>query len=323
MKGNIKYIIIIAAAALILAGLLKFRQNAVILQGEVVVRQISLSPRVAGRLEEVFVKEGDYVNKGDIIAKIDSPDIMAKSRQAVAASKAAKAQQEKAYKGSRREEIDSAYSLWQKAAVGADLSEKTYNRIKELFDGGVVSLQKLDEAKASYDAAVKDKETAKSRYDMALTGAREEDKAAAAAVSEQALGVVSEVETYVKETTVVAPKDGEISSVIAEQGELVAPGLAVATMLDLNDMWISFNIREDLLKGMRMHDIIEVHIPAVDNKKHKFKVNYISKLGDFAVWSATRTRGEFDLKTFEVRAVPAENTDGLRHGMTVVLKTRK
>ncbi|WP_428897684.1 HlyD family secretion protein [Parelusimicrobium proximum] len=325
MKTN-KLIIIFIVLGVIAVGLLlflQFKPQKIHLQGEVVMRQISISPRIAGRIEEVFVKEGDYINAGAKIALLDSPDIVAKSAQAAAASKAAQAQKAKANKGAREEDITAAYNIWQKAIVGEELAEKTYKRVQQLYKGGVVSEQKLDEAMASYRAATKDKEAAYSRYDMARNGTREEDKDSAHALSEQAKGVVSEVESYVREITVTAPISGEISSVIVERGELVAPGLAVATLVDLNDVWLSFNIREDLLTNIKMNDIIDINIPALGKQKYKFRVNYISRLGDFAVWSATKTRGEYDLKTFEVRLVPENSIDGLRQGMTAVFYVKK
>ncbi|MGB2579614.1 HlyD family secretion protein [Elusimicrobium simillimum] len=327
MKINLKsrqtQVSIVLVALFLILVLIQVLPSKVLLQGEVVIRQISVSPRIAGRVEEVLSREGDFVEKGAVIAKIDSPDIIAKSQQARGAAAAAAAQKAKAEKGSREEEIAAAYHLWQKAAAGEDLAQKTYNRVKELFDEGVVSAQKLDEASAQHASALRDKNAAKSRYDMALKGARDEDKAAATATSLQAAGAVSEVDYYVDETTVTAPIKGEISSVVVERGELVAPGLSIVTMLDLDDVWITFNIREDLLKNLSMGKEIEVKIPAIDNKKHKFKITYISKLGDFAIWSATKTRGEFDLKTFEVRAKPVDAMPNLRQGMTVIFKTKK
>ncbi|WP_424245286.1 HlyD family secretion protein [Elusimicrobium posterum] len=316
---------LIVAALIIIAftAFMVLRPKYIMLHGEVVIRQISISPKVTGRISEVAVTEGDFVKKGDLVAKIDSPEVLAKVEQATAASAAAQAQYNKAQAGARTEDITAAYNTYQKAVVGEDLAKKTYNRVQELFEGGVISQQKLDEAHASYNAAIKDKNAAKSRYDMAVTGTREEDKDAALAVKKQALGVVAEVESYLNETTIIAPRDGEISSVIVEQGELVSAGFAVATLLDLDDVWLTFSVREDLLKNIKMGQTIKVTIPALGKKKYDFEVTYISKMGDFAVWSATKTRGEFDLKTFEVRAKSKEPVEGLRQGMSALFKTQK
>ncbi len=315
-------LIVFGILALLLI-IVQFMPSSITLQGEVVIRQINVAPRIAGRVEDIFVQEGDFVKKGTILAKLYSPDIMARAVQAQAASRVAAAQKDKANKGSRNEEITAAYNLWQKALSAKTLAEKSYGRVKELYEGGVISAQKLDEANAQYEAALGDMNAAKSRYDMALIGARDEDKKAANALSEQARGAVSEIESYVDETSVTAPIDGEISTVVVEQGELAAPGLSVVTMLDLSDVWLAFNVREDLIKDFKLNKIIEVRIPALDNKKHKFKITYISKMGDFAVWSATKTHGEFDLKTFEVRARPVEAMPNLRQGMSALTKAKR
>ena len=312
----------IMAVIVIVSAVYPLIPKSVTLQGEVVIRQLNVSPKITGRVLEVNVAEGDMVKKGEIIAKIDSPETVAKEQQALAASNAAKAQYMKARKGARSEEIVAAYNVWQKAVVDQDLAKRTLERTNKLFEGGVVSEQQLDEARAKHGAAVREAVAAKTRYDMLASGSREEDKAAAQAISEQAAGALSEAESYVSETNIVAPRDGEISTVVVEQGEIIGAGLPAVTLLDLNDIWLSFNIREDLLNNIRVGNIIEVSIPALGKKKYKFKVTYLSKYGDFAIWSATKTRGEFDMKTFEMRAKPAEEIEGLRMGMSALLKVK-
>lgn len=292
-----------------------------LLQGEVVIRQISLSPRIAGRINKISVAEGQAVKKGQVLAQIDSPELLAKQEQAKAAQAAALATAEKADKGLREEEIDAAYNLWQKALSVQDLADKSLKRVEMLYKEGVVSAQKLDETKAKYEVALQDTNAAFNKYSMAKQGARVEDKSAAQALTEQALGAVKEIGSYVEETQVKAPIDGEIATIVAEEGELAAPGLTILTMLNTQDVWLTFNIREDFLPKLSLGKIIEVKIPALDkSKKFKFKISYISKQGDFATWSATKTHGDFDLKTFELRAVPAEEIANLRQGMTAILK---
>lgn len=299
----------------------QFYPRTQLLQGEVVIRQISLSPRIAGRINKIDVQEGDQVKKGQVLAQIDSPELFAKQEQAKAAQAAALATAEKADKGLRDEEIDAAYNLWQKALSVQELADKSLKRVEMLYKEGVVSAQKLDETKAKYEVAVQDTNAAHNKYAMAKQGARAEDKSAAQALTEQASGAVKEIGSYVEETQVKAPIDGEIATIVAEEGELAAPGLTILTMLNTQDTWLTFNIREDFLPKLTLGKIIEVKIPALDkSKKFKFKISYISKQGDFATWSATKTHGDFDLKTFELRAVPAEEIQNLRQGMTVLLK---
>ena len=256
-----------------------------------------------------------------MLAQIDSPELFAKQEQAKAAQAAAIATAEKADKGLRDEEIDAAYNLWQKALSVQELADKSLKRVEMLYKEGVVSAQKLDETKAKYEVALQDTNAAHNKYIMAKQGARDEDKSAAQALTEQALGAVKEIGSYVEETQVKAPIDGEIATIVAEEGELAAPGLTILTMLNTQDIWLTFNIREDFLPKLTLGKIIEVKIPALDkSKKFKFKISYISKQGDFATWSATKTHGDFDLKTFELRAVPAEEIENLRQGMTTLLK---
>ncbi|MCL2888182.1 MAG: efflux RND transporter periplasmic adaptor subunit [Elusimicrobia bacterium] len=290
----------------------------IMLQGEVVIRQLNISPKVTGRVNKINVSEGDQVKKGDVIATLDSPELFAKAAQAAAAERAASAEYQKTETGSRAEEIAAAYATWQKAEVTAILDRKEAARMKKLFAADMVASQDYDEAQVKADAADKDAETAKKQYDLMAEGNRVEDKDAAQALADQARGAVTEAQSYVDETTVTAPRDGEISSIITEEGEVVGAGLPVVTLLDLNDAWVAFNVREDLLPKIKEGDTVKIKIPALGGT-YKFRIYYISKYGDFAVWSATKIRGEFDMKTFEVRARPAEKIDGLREGMSALL----
>jgi Multidrug resistance efflux pump len=320
-KKVLKYLIAGIILFILILLVFQFYPRTQLLQGEVVIRQISLSPRIAGRINKIDVKEGDQVKKGQVLAQIDSPELFAKQEQAKAAQAAAIATAEKADKGLRDEEIDAAYNLWQKALSVQELADKSLKRVEMLYKEGVVSAQKLDETKAKYEVALQDTNAAHNKYIMAKQGARDEDKSAAQALTEQALGAVKEIGSYVEETQVKAPIDGEIATIVAEEGELAAPGLTILTMLNTQDIWLTFNIREDFLPKLTLGKIIEVKIPALDkSKKFKFKISYISKQGDFATWSATKTHGDFDLKTFELRAVPAEEIENLRQGMTTLLK---
>ena len=320
-KKVLKYLIVGIILFVFILLVFQFYPRTQLLQGEVVIRQISLSPRIAGRINKIDVKEGEQVKKGQVLAQIDSPELFAKQEQAKAAQAAALATAEKADKGLREEEIDAAYNLWQKALSVQELADKSLKRVEMLYKEGVVSAQKLDETKAKYEVAVQDTNAAYNKYSMAKQGARSEDKSAAQALTEQALGAVKEIGSYVEETQVKAPIDGEIATIVAEEGELAAPGLTILTMLNTEDVWITFNIREDFLPKLTLGKIVEVKIPAINkSKKFKFKISYISKQGDFATWSATKTHGDFDLKTFELRAVPAEKIENLRQGMTALLK---
>ena len=209
--------------------------------------------------------------------------------------------------------------MWQKAQAGLTIAEKSYKRVKNLYDQGVMSAQKLDEVTAQRDAAAATEKAAKAQYDMARNGAEREDKAAAAALVERAKGAVAEVESYIKETVLTAQTAGEVSEIFPKVGELVGTGAPIMNVAVMEDMWVTFNIREDLLKGMNIGSEFEAYVPALD-KNIKVKVYYMKDLGTYAAWKATKTTGQFDLKTFEVRATPQEKVEGLRPGMSVIVK---
>ncbi|NDV83119.1 HlyD family secretion protein [Bacteroides sp. 51] len=309
---------VIALVAIV--GFFMLRKGPEMIQGQAEVTEYRVSSKVPGRILELRVKEGQKVNAGDTLAILEAPDVVAKMEQAQAAEAAAQAQNEKAIKGARSEEIQGAYEMWQKAIAGVDIAEKSYKRVKNLYEQGVMSAQKHDEAKAQRDAAIATEKAAKSQYQMAKNGAEREDKMAAAAMVERAKGAVAEVESYIKETYLIAQAAGEVSEIFPKMGELVGTGAPIMNISILDDMWVTFNVREDLLKDLTMGAEFEAFIPAMDNRNIKLKVYYLKDLGTYAAWKATKTTGQFDLKTFEVRGLPQEKVEGLRPGMSVIIK---
>jgi len=309
---------VIAIVAVV--GFFMLRKGPEIIQGQAEVDEYRVSSKVPGRILEFRVKEGQTVQAGDTLAILEAPDIAAKMEQARAAEAAAQAQNEKAIKGARQEQIQAAYEMWQKAQAGVDIAEKSYKRVKNLFEQGVMPAQKLDEVTAQRNAAIATEKAAKAQYTMAKNGAEREDKMAAAALVERAKGAVAEVESYVKETFLIAQAAGEVSEIFPKVGELVGTGAPIMNIAILKDMWVTFNVREDLLKNLTMGAEFEAIVPALDNKAIKLKVDYMKDLGTYAAWKATKTTGQFDLKTFEVRARPMESVEGLRPGMSVIIK---
>ncbi|MEE3477146.1 MAG: efflux RND transporter periplasmic adaptor subunit, partial [Candidatus Cryptobacteroides sp.] len=291
-----------------------------VIQGEAEASEYRVSGKVPGRIEELYVKEGQMVHKGDTIAFIDSPEVRAKLIQANAAKTAAAAQSDKARHGARSEQIQGAYQLWQQAIVQEDVLRKSLDRVQRLYEQKVVAAQKYDETKAKYDAAVAQTLAAKSQYDMAVSGARSEDKAAARALVEQASGAVQEVESYLGELYLTSPADGIVSATYPKVGELVGQGSPVASVIDLSDIWFTFNVREDYLHGMKQGDRITIIIPALDGKEVSATVNYIAVRESYATWKATKETGMYDAKTFEVRAVPDSNIEGILPGMSAIVK---
>lgn len=321
------YNVFIGLAALIallviigIAGYITAKPKAMTIQGEAEATEYRVSGKVPGRVEEIFVREGSMVHKGDTLVLIDSPEVRAKLAQAKAARDAALAQSRKAVNGARQEQISGAYQLWQQAIVQEDVLKKSFERTQNLYDQKVISTQKYDEVKAKYDAAVSQTLAAKSQYDMAVNGARQEDKDAALALVHQADGAIQEVEGYLSELYLTAPSDGIISSVYPKAGELVGQGAPVMTVTDLSDVWFTFNIREDYLHGMKTGDRITLSIPALDGKKCEAVVNYIAVRDSYATWKATKEIGQYDAKTFEVRAVPQQAIEGILPGMTAIIE---
>jgi HlyD family secretion protein len=316
--GIAALILIILAIAII--GYFVSKPKPLVIQGEAEASEYRVSGKVPGRIEELFVKEGQTVHKGDTVAMIDSPEVRAKLAQANAARSAAAAQSSKARNGARSEQIQGAYQLWQQAIVQEDVMKKSLDRVSKLYEQKVVAAQKYDETKAQYDAAVAQTKAAKSQYDMAVNGARYEDKAAAQALVAQANGAVQEVESYLGELYLVAPADGIISAIYPKVGELVGQGSPVASVLDVEDIWFTFNVREDYLHGLKQGDGITVIIPALDGKEIPATVNYIAVRESYATWKATKETGMYDAKTFEVRAVPTQKTEGILPGMSAIIK---
>lgn len=327
MKNRRNFLIIIGIVAgliiLTIAGWVLLKPVPLMVQGEVDAKEIKVASKIPGRIAKILVKEGQAVKKGDTLILINSPEIRAKMEQARAAQKAAGAQRDKADKGARTQEVEAAFNMWQKAKAGSELATKTYQRVKNLYNDGVVPLQKLDEAEANMKASKTTEEAAKAQYQMAEEGARKEDKSAATALWEQASGVVAEVEAYMDATVITAPSDGEVVTIVSEEGELVGAGFPIITLVDLSDEWVTFNLREDLMPKVRMGMEIPAIVPALGNKEVNIKVDYINALGEFATWHATKTSGDFDQRTFEVRAVPATKIDGLRPGMSVLVNWDK
>lgn len=327
MKNNrniitVIIIVLVVVAAITIVAWYMARPRQIMMQGEAVAQTYKVSSKLVGRVDSLALKLGDKVKKGQFIFELSTPEIDAKLRQAEAVLSAAGARNAMAKEGLRPQEIDAIMSMWQKAEAGLELATVTYNRAKNLYNEGVIPAQKYDEALANLKAMRSTVNAAKSQYVMAIEGARKEDKRAAAALVEQASGGVSEVEAYLKDAIQYSPIDGEVSSVMAEMGELVNAGFPVVSLVDLNDIWFSFNIKESYLPCIRENQLINVYVPALA-KSMEVKVYYIAVQAQYATWTATRADGEFDIRTFEVRMRPTSKIEGLRPGMTILFDWNK
>ncbi|EJH64057.1 HlyD family secretion protein [Vibrio cholerae] len=296
-----------------------YQPEPVTLQGQIESQQYSISSKVPGRIDQVLVRKGDQVEKGQLIFTLLSPEIDAKLEQAIAGQKAAGALAQEAENGAREQQIQAAKDQWLTAKAAADLAEKTYLRVNNLYNDGVVSEQKRDEAQTQWQAAKYTESAALQMYELAKEGAREETKQAALEKARMAAGAVAEVEAYAADTKIQSWFDGEVSQVLMHSGELAPQGFPVVTVVDTQDTWAVFNVREDLLKHFTQGVQFTAYLPALD-KSIEFKVTHVAVMGDFATWRSTDATQGFDLRTFEVEARPVTPTEGLRMGMSVVVK---
>ena len=313
-------IIIVAVAALAIVGFLCLNKPADILEGQAEATSVRVSGKLPGRVMHFYVQEGDMVHAGDTLVHIHSSLVEARLQQALSMKDVAKAADDKVDAGTRSQIIQSAYQLWQQAEAAVSITKKTYDRLENLYKEGVMSEQKRDEAKAAYDAAVAAAAAAKSQYEMARQGAQKEDKQAAAAMLSAAGAGVSEVEALLEDQYLTAPCDGQIDVIFPHEGEFVALGAPIMNVLKVADKWITFNVREEYLPDFTMDKEINVMIPALDKKEIKAKVYYVRDMGSYATWHATKSTGDWDSKTFEVKVRPVEALPDLRPGMTAVYR---
>ena len=323
-KNIIGLLVTIAVFAVVLVLSIYFFSNRepVYLQGQVEAKQINVAPKVPGRVKAIYKQEGDQVHKGDLLLELESTELDAKLSQAEAARLAAQAQSDKAQRGARTEQIQGAYNVWQQAQAAAELAEKTYQRVSNLYNDKVLPAQKKDEAYTQMVALQKQAEAAKSQYEMAKNGARVEDKTAAQALVAQAQGVITEVNAYKDGAKVCAPADAEIQTIIPNEGEIVNAGYPVMNLIDTQDEWVVFNIREDKMADFKIGTKFKGIVPALGNQEIEMEVKHIAVQADFATWTATKSKGDFDKKTFAIKAYPTQKVKDLRPGMSVLVSEK-
>lgn len=290
-----------------------------VIQGEIEVSEYRVACKLPGRITELRVKEGDMVHKGDVLAVVEIPEANAQEKVAEATANATEALSDLTQAPNREEIIKTAYSIYQQALTANDVAQKTYGRLQRLFNEGVVSAQKRDEAEAAFLTTKSAVEVALSQYELAKSGKREETKQLAKSQAKAAREAVQVVKSVLKETVQRATADGEVSTIYPKVGELVGLGSPIMSIAMTNDVWATFNIREDQLKGMKIGSRLKAYIPAF-GKEIEFQVTAIKDQGTYAVWKATKSTGQYDLKTFQVKAKPLQRIDGLRPGMSVILK---
>jgi len=288
-----------------------------ILQATVEAPEIRISAKIPGRVEAIHVQEGDFVNTGDLIFTLESPEILAKRSQALALIEAKTALKDRAVRGARNEELAMAKDNMLQAQSAADLAQKSLTRLSNLFAEGLVPEQKLDEAQAQTNAANFALQAATQRFQMATNGTDLELISAAESDLRAAEGVLAEVNAAFAETKISSNKSGDVTSVLIHEGEISPAGFPVVTLIDLNDAYLRFHIPENLLTQFNRGATFQAYLPALDITE-TFTVNFVSALGDYANWRATKP-GEYDLKTFEIHAKPELPLPNWRAGMSAVI----
>ena len=289
------------------------------LYGMMQAKTVDVAAKVTGRVEALKVREGDNVTADQLLLVLDIPEVEAKLKEVRALQEAAAAKSSLVDEGARPQEIRAAKAQMQRAQAGAQLATKTYNRVRSLYKDGLVSKQKFDEALAQKQSADQMLVMAREQYDIAVTGARSQEKTAASALSQQAAGGVEQVQTIVDEKNVTAPLAAEVSRIFVEESEIAAAGVALVSLVDLTDQWVVFNVREDAMPEIKKGTQLKAEIPALGRKDVAFEVYFINARGEYATWRATRQSTGFDLKTFEVRARPVSAVPDLRPGMSVIV----
>ena len=300
---SVAFVAVLAIVIVVsLIGMILLKKKPVILQGQIEATEIRISGKLPGRIDTFLVKEGQNVRQGDTLVVINSPEALAKYQQVNAMENIAKYQHQKVDEGTRKQIIASLQQLWNKSKSDLQLAKITYDRVNALYKDSVVTSQRKDEVEAMYKAAEAAERATYSQYQMAVDGAQIQDKESARSLVTAAQGTVEEVAALLQDARLTAPESGQISAILVV----------------LDDVHVVLNVREDRLPLFKMGGTFVADVPAIDKKDIEFKINYISPLGSFATWKSTKQTGSYDLRTFEIHALPVEKVEGLRPGMSVL-----
>jgi HlyD family secretion protein len=313
---------IVAAAVAALSIFYLLRPEPLLVQGEVDATRLDIAARVDGRVKEVPVERGQNVSAGAELVRIDNPETLAKREQMRTAKAVAEAQLANVLVGTRVETIAARKAELQRAQAALVLAQKTYDRTHTLTEQGNAPQARLDQATDTLHETERAVDQAKSAYDQAVNGATKEERAIAKANVEKANADIQSVQSIIDQLVVYAPVASQIYQRNIEPGEYVSPGVPLVTLIDLADVWIHFDLREDLVKGLKIGDRFDVRIPALNDRSVTVEVKLIATKGEYASWRATRASGDFDLRTFSIRAYPVQPVSELRPGMSAYLDWR-
>lgn len=329
MSNNKKYIAIAFVVVLLLVviistiGIIGMGNKPEILQGQIESTEIRISGKIPGRIDNFYVKEGQNVSKGDTLVVINSPEFWAKYDQVNSLGNVAVYENQKIEEGTRKQIVETVRQLWNKTKSDLELAKTTYNRINTLHKDSVVTTQRKDEAEALYKAAQAAERAAYQEYQMALDGARKQDKESSKSLVDAAKSTIQEISILLEDTKLIAPESGQISVIYPKRGELIGPGTPIMSLVVLEDAHVVLNVREDLMPNFTIGGKFKGDVPSVGRKDIEFEIYYISPLGSYATWKSTKQVGSYDMRTFEIKARPTQKVGDLRPGMSVLVNIDK
>lgn len=313
---------IVAVAVVALSVFYLLRPEPLLVQGEVDATRLDIAARVDGRVKDIPVQRGQNVAAGAVLVRIDNPETIAKHEQMRAAKAVVDAQLANILVGTRVETIAARKAEMERAQAAVVLAQKTFDRTRTLTEQGNAPQARLDQVTDALHESQRAADQTKSAYEQAINGYTREERAIANANVEKASADIQSVQSIVDQLVVYAPVASQVYQRNVEPGEYVSPGVPLVTLIDLNDVWIHFDLREDLIKGLKVGDRFDVRIPALDDRRVTIEVKLIATKGEYASWRATRASGDFDLRTFSIRAYPVTPVPELRPGMSAYLDWR-
>jgi HlyD family secretion protein len=268
------------------------------------------------------VARGENIGAGTVLVRIDNPETVAKQKQAVAAKAVAVSQLANIDAGTRPEVIAARKAAYERAQSSEALAEKTFGRVRQLAEHSNASQAQLDQATDTLHGSQRAVEQAKSAYEQALNGYTAEEREIATANVKKAVADIDTVQSLIEQMVISAPVASQVYKLNVELGEFISPGVPLVTLIDLNDVWLHFDLREDLVKTLKVGDRFEARIPALGERAITVEVKLIATRGEYASWRATRATGDFDLRTFAIRAYPTDKVPDLRPGMSAYVDWR-
>jgi HlyD family secretion protein len=313
---------IVATAVIALSVFYLLRPEPLLVQGEVDATRLDIAARVDGRIKEIPVNRGQNVSAGTVLVQIDNPETLAKHAQMRAAMAVAEAQLANVLVGTRAEVIAARKAELERAQAALVLAQKTFDRTHTLTEQGNAPQARLDQATDALHESERAVDQAKSAYDQSVNGYTKEERAIARTSVEKANADIQSVQSIIDQLQVYAPVASQVYQRNVEPGEYVSPGVPLITLIDLADLWVHFDLREDLVRNLKVGDRFDVRIPALGDRSITVEVKLIATKGEYASWRATRASGDFDLRTFSIRAYPVQPMPELRPGMSAYLDWR-